>query len=367
MILPVMDNCAYRCQLTADGLTKGGKMFKKVLIVLLVVCFLLGMATKKELENVKKEVETTTTAESSVESEGTEKYVPKVIIDAKWGDGRGEFGVDAYKVNPGPRNLVVDGENLYIYDWANCRIYKYDVMGKFKKILTVSEEERIVNFTVKNDTLYGVIFPGLSEVETIKMIDTKTGEEIKTLQIKLSTSHYILDIHKSNGKIVVTRGAGDEEERFSLDGISKEGETIAVSAQRITKVSERFSKINKTEGELVVDGQKFLISKVRGSSLFNAWQLAEDKNGNVYISVWSNNPVGSPSPRVFEEVFKYSSTGKLLASVLLPKDKIVSGGLVIGDNGDIFYLYATGEIIEKNWKLEFLPGKVQVIKWELQK
>jgi hypothetical protein len=36
-------------------------MFKKILIVLLVVCFLLGMATRKELENVKREAEGTPT------------------------------------------------------------------------------------------------------------------------------------------------------------------------------------------------------------------------------------------------------------------------------------------------------------------
>lgn len=36
-------------------------MFKKILIVLMVVCFLLGMATRKEKENLEKTVETTTT------------------------------------------------------------------------------------------------------------------------------------------------------------------------------------------------------------------------------------------------------------------------------------------------------------------
>jgi len=46
-------------------------MFKKILIVLLVVCFLLGMATRKEKENVEKAAEATTTEESKGNVEAT--------------------------------------------------------------------------------------------------------------------------------------------------------------------------------------------------------------------------------------------------------------------------------------------------------
>lgn len=334
-------------------------MFRRFLFILTVCVFLLGMATKAEVESVKE-------SNMNDRNPGSDKYVKKVIIDAEWGDGPGEFGVDVDKVNPGPRNLIVDGENLYIYDWANYRIYKYDVKGNFKKTLNVSKDEMIVNFTVQKDTLYGVLFPGLSKVEKIKLIDTKTNKEIKMLEIKLPESHSILNIYKSNGKIVVARGAGDEKERYSLGGVLKEGETVTVSVNKIPpKASERFRKIDKTEGELVVDGRKFLISKVRGSSLYNARKIAEDRDGDIYIKVWSESLENSVYSD-FEQIFKYSITGRLLADFLLPRDKMISGGLVVKSNGDIFYLYCTGEIIVKDWKKKFIPGKVQVIKWELQ-
>jgi len=332
---------------------------RKGLLVLMIGCFLLGMATKAEVEGVK---------ESNLDSrnQGTENYVKKVIIDAEWGDDIGEFGMDLHSSPPsGPGNLVVDKENLYIYDWANSRICKYNLMGDFKKILDVDEEEKIVNFSVKNDTLYGVVFPGLSKVEKIKLIDTKTNKEIKMLEIKLPEPHSILDVRKSNGVIVFTSGAGEEEKRYSLGQVSKKEKAIDLSTSRMPKVSERFTKIDEAKGELIVDGQKFLISNFRGEFLLSAKKLRVDRNGNMYISVWSENEVGSSDTRIFEEVFKYSSTGKLLANVFLPKDKIVSVGLAIGDNGDVYYLYATGEIIQEGWDLKFIPGKVQVIKWEL--
>jgi HEAT repeat protein len=46
---------------------------RKFVLIVLSFCFLLGMATRKELENVKKTVETTTTAESTV---GGKEIIP---------------------------------------------------------------------------------------------------------------------------------------------------------------------------------------------------------------------------------------------------------------------------------------------------
>jgi len=61
-----------------------------------------------------------------------EEYVPKVIIEGKWGTGPGEFGRQGdfdYDLKPG--SLAVDSKgNIYILDFVNNRIQKYSGEGK---------------------------------------------------------------------------------------------------------------------------------------------------------------------------------------------------------------------------------------------
>jgi len=300
-----------------------------------------------------------------------EKYVPKVIIEAKWGDGPGEFGMDTLSDPPGgPGNLLVDeDENIFIYDCANGRIYKYDSQGLFIRELNV-RKEHINEFTVKNDTIYGVIFTGLNPIKKVKTMDVETGEVIKTLQISLPESNQILEIENEEGNIIISRG---ENERYKLGGFRKQGKVVAAIVTRISKPQWTFTKLNQTQGEFKVSGHNFIISNVRGSTLLSALLLGKDREGNFYISGWSNNPISSEKPRLFHQIFKFSQNGSLLASLEVPIVKRVGESTgknpQVSPSGDIYYLYPTGKWQERgNWKNpKFIPGKVQVIKWELQK
>lgn len=70
------------------------------------------------------------------------EYVPKVIIEGKWGTGPGEFGnqID-FSVEHGelkPESLAVDSKgNIYILDFVNNRIQKFDSDGKYIKSISV--------------------------------------------------------------------------------------------------------------------------------------------------------------------------------------------------------------------------------------
>jgi len=86
-----------------------------------------------------------------------EEYVPKVIIEGKWGTGPGEFGYDGfrpegaspedfYPMSPSfspddfihPRSLAVDSKgNVYVLDTANQRIQKFSGEGKYLLSLKV--------------------------------------------------------------------------------------------------------------------------------------------------------------------------------------------------------------------------------------
>jgi hypothetical protein len=66
-----------------------------------------------------------------------EEYVPKVIIEGKWGTGPGEFGMASrfplgYFEQYKPSSLAVDSKgNIYILDFVNNRIQKFDKTGKY--------------------------------------------------------------------------------------------------------------------------------------------------------------------------------------------------------------------------------------------
>lgn len=68
-----------------------------------------------------------------------EEYLPKVIIEGKWGTGPGEFGKQAgYEDDDVPSSLAVDsGGNIYVLDYVNNRIQKFSKEGKYLRSLPV--------------------------------------------------------------------------------------------------------------------------------------------------------------------------------------------------------------------------------------
>jgi len=67
------------------------------------------------------------------------EYVPKVIIEGKWGTGPGEFGRQSdFDYDLKPTSLAVDSKgNIYILDFVNNRIQKYSAAGKHIKYILI--------------------------------------------------------------------------------------------------------------------------------------------------------------------------------------------------------------------------------------
>ena len=67
------------------------------------------------------------------------EYVPKVIIEGKWGKGEGEFGRQSevdYDLKP--ESMAVDSKgNIYILDFVNNRIQKFDNTGEYLKSIEI--------------------------------------------------------------------------------------------------------------------------------------------------------------------------------------------------------------------------------------
>ncbi|GEM_PF-3422882 len=84
-------------------------------------------------------------ASTAVEQVPIEEYVPKVIIEGKWGTGPGEFGLisdpmqaEYFGVSQEPNSLVVNSKGeIFVLDHVNNRIQKFTPKGEFLKALAI--------------------------------------------------------------------------------------------------------------------------------------------------------------------------------------------------------------------------------------
>ncbi|MEW5693833.1 MAG: hypothetical protein AB1765_11120, partial [Candidatus Hydrogenedentota bacterium] len=101
-----------------------------------------GNDGKNKINHDIKESTETTNIEISTDVPVYE-YVPKVIIEGKWGTEPCEFGtwgriVDSERESYQPSSLAVDSKgNIYILDLVNERIQKFDSNGKYIKSIPV--------------------------------------------------------------------------------------------------------------------------------------------------------------------------------------------------------------------------------------
>jgi hypothetical protein len=94
---------------------------KKIILIGLTVLTLTNLG-------LGQEVSTEPVSEVQIE-----EYVPKVIIEGKWGTGEGEFGRDeGFQKFYDPTSLAADSlGNIYILDVVNNRIQKFNNEGKY--------------------------------------------------------------------------------------------------------------------------------------------------------------------------------------------------------------------------------------------
>jgi len=99
-------------------------------------------------------------ASTDTEQVPIEEYVPKVIIEGKWGTRPGEFGIasqfplghfEKYQ----PSSLAVDSKgNIYVLDFVNDRIQKFDKSGKYLTELPVEGMKGELAGYCDEDTCY---------------------------------------------------------------------------------------------------------------------------------------------------------------------------------------------------------------------
>ena len=273
---------------------------RRLLLIVLLVCFLLGMATREEAENAVEESATT-----SVENEDNVKYIPKVIIEAKWGDGPGEFGFepdpDVPPAGIGPCGLTVDDAKLYILDAVNRRISLYSTNGSFLKSITLEENKfnkRLINpgfNALKKDSKGNFYILGYE----------KGGSKILKFD---STGNFVKEVFKSpfdeNGKVripvdprikingdslIASLSWGNTEGVTNLFYIHKETgraiKEVKVSLSTFEKSFQlEYPEDIKEIRNLKKEMKDFVLWARRSSQVLGA--NAYDQNGNFYELLW---------------------------------------------------------------------------------
>ena len=100
---------------------------KKVVLIIGMMLFALGIVRGQSTGTVENMQQGTT------EQVQIEEFVPKVIIEGKWGTEPGEFGIqETFGLEKiVPNSIAVDSKgNIYILDLINNRIQKFDSEGK---------------------------------------------------------------------------------------------------------------------------------------------------------------------------------------------------------------------------------------------
>ena len=130
----------------------------------------------------------------------------------------------------------------------------------------------------------------------------------------------------------------------------------------INKEVAEFRKFRKEILTLSDSALRKVDNLVRNVGGVDECYLKTDDNGSFYFGVF--------------KIYKVNARGDIEFQLKLPRKGYIEGYEYIGeytagntyitDKGDIYYLYPTGKIVQEGWELKFVPGKVQVVKWELQ-
>jgi hypothetical protein len=330
------------CKLRAK--LKGGKMFKKFLLIVLSFCFLLGMATKKELENAKKTVEATTTvvATTTAAEKGSdiEESALTPGITGEWTQDEIEYFQKKEYVGDKKRYTPYSIEYCPSYLTKGIEISEYGKIGK-EDLVDMVKNEKISKeallryfsllrseiyarkgYTFKNSDLKGFFGkvswyqPKLKEIaltgweeRNLKLIE-ELEEIVKSTKVvsELFTKQIIIKAKWGKGSGEFELGPLPEsyvyKTSFTID-VYCNVYIVDPNNQRINV----FSKEGKFTKSIPIPeewGKDLRYSIVEG--------IGADKNGNIYIASSSTTAIlrsGSSG----EVVFKMDGKGKILDSL----------------------------------------------------
>ena len=222
-----------------------------------------------------------------------EEYMPKVIVEGKWGTGPGEFGRGEWGEHfYEPHSMVVDSEgNIYVLDTVNNRIQKFDNKGKYLLSIPVESFKGKVRYhrgkPIKNPYLEGryLIHPievyGINiaidsednlyyylernnkgevwqfkEDKLVKKHETKLGNSliVKNNRLFLDMDKYYLDINTGKKYEEIP----DEKSKYTLYLSSSESGLPKRIINIKSKTTNKVTKIDLSKAEYSIRYYGFL-------------------------------------------------------------------------------------------------------------
>ena len=276
-----------------------------------------------------------------------EKYVKKVIIEAKWGDGPGEFGMSPYPESDppvGPPNFYVHNDKIYVLDYLNRRVQVFDSRGGFLKEIRYNKKEisdslaSFVDIAVDNEEwvylLGTLVYPARDGI--IAVFDN-SGRYVGKIKLPIELfADELLDGVKEGyfGQIV-----GGVDEFRVKDGalvLRYENKVYPLAHTNLLKgkgIGFSLTSPIRPPLKFYTHKEETIFKKIKKKSW--AQFRGRDKMGEFFI----NRSIGIGENRT-DEVLKYDHSGKLLARIVIPfspgKFDIVRD-LFVSDNGDVYY------------------------------
>jgi hypothetical protein len=250
----------------------------------------------------------------------------------------------------GPEPIIIDKENnVYIVDQGNARIAKYNDKGELERYFNyynyTDYQTKTVKWAIGGNLVAiqdNILYTNLYYYKKYSIISFNviTGEIIEKV------NYNSIKYHKELTNMIFY----DTNEKYKI------GETGEFKSLKERKEDSVVNMIEKNYPRKL--GTNYFISYLGLDSLKNKYYEA-------YITR-IRSTIGSD----YICLYKFSKDNKLLAYIGYPlKDYLASEGTIIHitPNGDIYFLYPSGKVFIKDWKQKFIPGKIQLIKWELQK
>lgn len=297
-----------------------------------------------------------------------QQYEQKILIEARWGNGQDEFGLEIKQgTDPlGPLTFALDPEgNIYIVDAVNRQMKKFNKEGHYKNAMASKGYWEAVyidtnqNFyvrkgrTIEHYSKDGALvesFEISKDIDLLEgygqgvLLDKEGNLCVNRLQTIYTVAKPIDGGIKSTQRIsqfkLLSHSEQVQNQRFGLPGNK-------IGSYFVVKWLDNHDAVVKALG---ADGAvlKEILMKTDdafGSILF----LGQDAQGALYIEterITADN-------HIHKEVRKYNPNGDMLAIIELPNDYFttVNKKIAVDSQGAIYQLQTT-------------PTGVKLTKWE---
>jgi hypothetical protein len=306
------------------------------------------------------------------------EYVPKVIIRGKWGKKPGEFGREgeADVMDLKPESMAVDSKgNIYILDFVNNRIQKFDSEGRYLKSIEVDGLRGPIyawEFPYYNERMKEEIRrvkdgpekpKGIPDDELIPYIWPPEVQGINIVIDSNDTLYYYLVRYEYDKEGNKTKEIGEVWE-------FKDDKLVRKMKQGEEKISERYVRLKKEEDKI---HKKYNISlslgnKILKMSIKHPEGLKENEKFVIYSYAPYNGEYIFISHSVYTGKYVEVKKGDWTQETILEKTYMVNKeGKIVGIINEIVNLAERMDKAGNCYGFESENDGITVRKYELKR